>query len=72
MSNNNQSSVRWLIEQVINNNGVNKSTFEQAKSQHKKEIIDFALHCMMPNLNPDKSTIATISDIYNEFFGGDE
>ena len=46
-------------------------TEEQAKAQHKKETIDFALHCMMPKLNPDKSTIEVVSDIYDEFFGGD-
>jgi hypothetical protein len=43
---------------------------EQAKAQHKKETIDFALHCMMPKLNPDKSTIEVVSDIYDEVFGG--
>lgn len=43
---------------------------QQAKAQHKKETIDFALHCMMPKLNPDKSTIEVVSDIYDEVFGG--
>ena len=68
MNNNKQSSVEWLIEQVINNNGVNKSTFEQAKAMHRKETIDFAVHCMMPNLKPSKATIHTISDIYDDLF----
>ena len=35
-----QSSVEWLIDQIINHNGVNSKTFEQAKAMHKEEIIE--------------------------------
>jgi hypothetical protein len=84
MSNNKQSSVEWFSNQTYElfeqysegnfdritlNKLVLKAT-EQAKAQHKKETIDFALHCMMPKLNPDKSTIEVVSDIYDEVFGG--
>ena len=34
------TTIEWLIEQIINNNGVNKKTFEQAKEMHKQEIRD--------------------------------
>lgn len=86
MSNNKQSSVEWLDDELaslnfdyltdqIGNKKYNerhKVIIQQAKAQHKKETIDFALHCMMPKLNPDKSTIEVVSDIYDEVFGGDQ
>lgn len=82
MSNNKQSSVEWLDDELaslnfdyltdqIGNKEYNKRhkvIIQQAKQQHKKETIDFALHCMMPKINPNKVTIATISDIYDEIF----
>ena len=75
MSNNKQSSIEWLVSQ-LNKKGfapvVTDDEIEQAKAMHKKETIDFALHCMMPKMNPDKATIEVVSDIYDEFFGGDK
>jgi hypothetical protein len=35
-----QSSVEWLIEQIVNNNKIDKATFEKAIEMHKKEIIE--------------------------------
>ena len=78
MSNNKKSSVEWLFEQIYNPSWkimLGEKTLEileQAKAQHKKETIDFALHCMMPKMNPDKATIEVVSDIYDEYFGGDQ
>lgn len=37
-----QTAVEWLIDQIINNNGVNQKTFEQAKQMEKEQIIDAA------------------------------
>lgn len=44
---------------------------KQAKSQHKKETVDFVLLCMMPRMKPSEVTIATISDIYDEIFNNE-
>ena len=66
MSNNKQSSVEWLIEQVINNNGVNKSTFEQAKAMHKEEIID-ACERFTSMFDGD---VDNFKEYYNETYGG--
>ena len=63
-----QSSVDWLIEQVINNNGVNKSTFEQAKAMHKEEIT--SAHLCGQNSNEDIEDQQTEIEYYNETFGG--
>jgi TRAP-type uncharacterized transport system substrate-binding protein len=65
---NKQSSVEWLIEQVINNNGVNKSTFQQAKAMHKQEIVkawdNGAIDATYGNKFSSSETY------YNETFGG--
>jgi len=74
MSNNKQSSVEWLFNKLLlmNPNLLGFGDYlEQAKAQHKKETIDFALHCMMPNLNPDKSTIEVVSNIYDEIYNNE-
>ena len=82
MSNNKQSSVELYRCRIIQltADGLTKritggqwdllerKAYEQAKAMHKKESIVFALLCMMPNMEPDKSTIATISNIYDEYF----
>lgn len=78
MSNNKQISVEWLVNSLIklgylHSNGFGQSlkvteVIKQAKQQHKKESIVFALLCMMPNMEPDKSTIEVVSDIYDKVF----
>ena len=35
-----QTAVEWLIEQIVNHNGVNSKTFEQAKSMEREQIVD--------------------------------
>ena len=73
MSNNKQSSVEWLIEQVINNNGVNKSTFEQAKAMHKEEIEQAFYegnHNSVDYFNMEDFSIKDYEQYYNETFGG--
>lgn len=81
MSNNKQSSVEWYANEedklfTSYQKGLMSTAkyilfkyklLEQAKAQHKKETIDFALHCMMPNMEPDKSTIEVVSDIYDKY-----
>lgn len=76
MTENKQSSVYYLIEEYEKTFGRNIDLIMsyaniKAKQQHKKESIVFALLCMMPNMEPDKSTIEVVSDIYDEYFGGD-
>ena len=65
MSNNKQSSVEWLVEQLFES-GVDTTRFipqiQQAKAMHKEEIIDFAMKFMMQD--------RPIISFYNETFGG--
>ena len=68
MSNNKQSSIDFLIKQKAKWGLLINDDLRQAKAMHKKETIDFALLCMMPNMEPDKSTIEVVSDIYDEVF----
>ena len=77
MSNNKQSSVEWfwlnltddLIGDLPPKNIVKIYKLkEQAKAMHKKETIDFSLHCIMQNLIPSKAKINTISYIYDDLF----
>jgi hypothetical protein len=35
-----QTAVEWLIEQIVNHNGVNSKTFEKAKAMEREQIID--------------------------------
>ena len=66
---NKQSSVEWLIEQVINNNGVNKSTFQQAKEMHKEELKKCAETfevCYYDGIHNG----TTFNEYYNETYGG--
>lgn len=85
MSNNKQSSIDYIFRQlaivsIIGDKNIeplarikyNLEVIDKYKQLHKKETIDFALHCMMPKMNPDKSTIEVVSDIYDEVFGGDQ
>lgn len=51
MSNNKQSSVEWLVEQLGNYNEemifLYQSEIQEAKAMHKEESVDFALYAMM-------------------------
>jgi hypothetical protein len=33
-----QTAVEWLIEQIVNHNGVNSKTFEKAKAMEREQI----------------------------------
>ena len=33
-----QTAVEWLIDQIVNHNGVNSKTFEQAKAMEREQI----------------------------------
>ena len=35
-----QTAVDWLIDQIVNHNGVNSKTFEQAKAMEREQIIN--------------------------------
>ena len=35
-----QTAVEWLIEQIVNHNGVNSKTFEKAKAMEREQIIE--------------------------------
>ena len=33
-----QTAVDWLIDQIVNHNGVNSKTFEQAKAMEREQL----------------------------------
>jgi hypothetical protein len=35
-----QTAVEWLIDEIVNHNGVNSKTFEQAKAMEREQIIE--------------------------------
>lgn len=63
MSNNKQSSVEWLEQELKKIPFVNVlEVFEQAKAMHKKECVDL--------LNTHNDIFDTSEDHYNQTFGG--
>lgn len=64
-----QSSVEWLIEQIVNHNGVNSKTFEQAKAMHKEEQVNTFRHAQALMVT-DSSKRA--EQYYKETFGGQD
>lgn len=34
-----QTAVEWLVEQIVNHNGVNSKTFEKAKAMEREQMI---------------------------------
>ena len=76
MSNKKQSSIDWLIEQIVNHNGVNSKTFEQAKAMHKEEIekllkiIDW--YDNHGDVRPDNETYSWFIQLWNKTFGGQD
>jgi hypothetical protein len=78
MSNNKQSSVEWLVEQIkkdinlrLRGFDIDKA-FEQAKAMHHKEVVDFVedWYCNGPLLGGGVDVAATIEEHYKETFGG--
>ena len=77
MSNNKQSSVEWLIEQILLKHPIitqflpnwnfDKSIIEQAKAMHKEEIKNAI---MFGDCRGQISTYATSEQYYKETFGG--
>lgn len=71
-----QSSIDWLIEQIVNHNGVNSKTFEQAKAMHKEEIekllkiIDW--YDNHGDVRPDNETYSWFIQLWNKTFGGQD
>ena len=83
MSNNKQTAVEWLINQIRQDKMVKAKTakqwleiFEQAKAMHKEEMIDFADNyvdnCVIPNENMAIPTIMDVPNYYNETYGGNK
>jgi hypothetical protein len=76
MSNNKQSSVEWLFEQIARRQGSilqtipfyddNQDLLQQAKAMHKEEIVDAT--CLNDYVNEDDREIG--ERYYNETFGG--
>ena len=71
MSNNKQSSVEWLVEQIkkdinlrLRGFDIDKA-FQQAKAMHKEEIIDALLF-------GDVLSTTTAENYYKENFGGNK
>ena len=73
MSNNKQSSVEWLAENIPDLSkyipfGVSMelhAKFQQAKAMHKEEVIKFAEDW-------EKSSLDCKEDLYKETFGGNK
>ena len=38
-----QTAVEWLIDQIVNHNGVNSKTFEQAKAMEREQLKEMYL-----------------------------
>ena len=38
-----QTAVDWLIDQIVNHNGVNSKTFEQAKAMEREQLKEMYL-----------------------------
>lgn len=87
MSNNKQSSVEWLMEQITYDNGYAQrrisftetedltSYFEQAKAMHKEQIIKsmgIAFNDMLEIQEGKKSPYKDWEQYYNETYGGGE
>jgi hypothetical protein len=83
MSNNKQSSVEWLIDQLqkskdwhrVLNEVSQMSTakidiIEQAKAMHKEEIIDAYIECWMNDGGNGFHKVKEAEQYYNETFGG--
>ena len=69
-----QTAVDWLIDQIVNHNGVNSKTFEQAKEMECEQMIKFALH--LHNVDMSNTGIDILMDeaeqYYNETYKGGE
>ena len=69
-----QTAVDWLIDQIVNHNGVNSKTFEQAKEMEREQMIKFALH--LHNVDMSNTGIDILMDeaeqYYNETYKGGE
>jgi hypothetical protein len=70
-----QTAVEWLIEQIVNHNGVNSKTFEKAKAMEREQMIDFVIKIPM-DLSLDEDGNPTVKynpkQYYNETYGGDK
>jgi predicted HNH restriction endonuclease len=76
MSNNKQSSIEWLIEQVKSKEWQDKfiwhkeDVFQQAKAMHKEEMINFS-YKVLNESNDSFNGYVDEEKIYNETFGGE-
>ena len=72
MSNNKQSSIEWLIEQIQNNIHhtirIPLDTIEQAKTMHKEETIKL-YYAYEDYVLREEGIIKTFGQFYNETFG---
>lgn len=76
MSNNKQSSVEWLIDQLddLQYNPLEKNGYEnaknrlreQAKAMGKKQCVDFALKCMFAHVIPSQATREVVEKLFDE------
>jgi len=62
-----QTAVEWLIDQIVNHNGVNSKTFEQAKAMEREQIEE-AFWDGCKNWDNDKQAI----DYYIQTYKGGE
>jgi hypothetical protein len=77
MSNNKQSSVEWLIEQILLKHPIitqflpnwnfDKSIIEQAKAMHKEEMIEFCY-----SWSHERADKNDIDQDYNETFNNEQ
>lgn len=80
MSNNKQTAVEWLKDQLEHFGNKHELTvswttvdelIEQAKAMHKQEMIEFAQEVFRHRYNQVHQSLSNISDdIYKETFGG--
>ena len=59
-----QTSIEWLIEQMLKGKFNMNEVFEQAKEMHKQEIIE----AFLDDLTPSKQNIKEAEQYYQETF----
>ena len=72
------TAVEWLIDQIVNHNGVNSKTFEQAKAMEHEQIIEAYMTAKLKHVDclgidvMKHKVINETKQYYNETYKGGE
>ena len=70
-----QTAVEWLIDQIVNHNGVNSKTFDQANAMEREQhsqTWDSAIDNYEERGHVFSRAWADFDDYYKEKFGGEK